>query len=392
MLLSLCMADLHDEHATIDWYRTPVQREILRALNARSDVKGLLQTVGFLAVFCCAGAAAIWSAFAEYWLLTPFLLFLHGTVGSFNTNGVHELCHNTVFKAKFLNGLFLRIYGFIGWNDWVWFNASHANHHRYTMHPPRDGEVVVPEFYAFLSRKGFWLSAIWQINPFTMVWSAIKKARGKWDDDWTLLLFPPDNPDACRRLKNWNRFVVVGHSLILLATIVMVVTTGRLAWLLVPYVVSLSTTYGGCLFYLVNHTQHVGLTDKVRDFRVCCRSMKLPWWASFLYWHMEYHTEHHMYAAVPCYNLRRLHREIAFDLPEPKGFIGTWAEIAVILERQAQDPDYHYCHPLPDTAHSLVMGDAETEHAACTAAVDEGADCADLNAENGDVDSVIRTA
>lgn len=382
MLLNLRMADLHDERATIDWYRTPVARETLKGLNARSDVKGLLQAGGFLALFCFTGAAAIWTAFNGFWYVTPFLLFLHGTIGSFNINGVHELCHKTVFKTKFLNDFFLRLYGFIGWNDWVWFNASHANHHRYTMHPPRDGEVVVPETYAFLSKKGFWLSAIWQLNPFTMVWGVIKKARGKWDDDWTLLLFPPDNPEACRRLKNWNRSVVVGHSLILVATIVVAVYTGRWLWLLVPYVVSFSTTYGGCLFYLVNNTQHVGLTDKVRDFRICCRSMKLPAWASFLYWHMEYHTEHHMYAAVPCYNLRHLQREIAYDLPKPKGFIGTWVEIAVILEHQVEDPNYQYVHPLPETAHALVTGDAEAELVVGTGAVDEGADCDDLNTEN----------
>ena len=37
------MADLHDERATIGWYRTPIPGETLQALNARSDLKGLLQ-------------------------------------------------------------------------------------------------------------------------------------------------------------------------------------------------------------------------------------------------------------------------------------------------------------------------------------------------------------
>ena len=27
----------------------------------------------------------------------------------------------------------------------------------------------------------------------------------------------------------------------------------------------------------------------------------------FWYWHMNFHIEHHMYAAVPCYNLEKLH-------------------------------------------------------------------------------------
>jgi hypothetical protein len=54
----------------------------------------------------------------------------------------------------------------------------------------------------------------------------------------------------------------------------------------------------------------------------------------------------------------------------------------VILEHQAEDPNYQYVHPLPETAHALVMGDAEAELVAGTGAVDEGADCDDLNTEN----------
>ena len=138
------MTDMHDEGATIGWYRTPIPRPVLTRLNARSDIKGFLRCCGILGLLACTGTATLWSAFSGHWIYTPFLLLLHGTVGSFNINAVHELCHNTVFKTKWLNGLFVRIFGFIGWSDWVWFNTSHANHHRYTLHPPRDGEVVLP--------------------------------------------------------------------------------------------------------------------------------------------------------------------------------------------------------------------------------------------------------
>ncbi|MGY8902743.1 MAG: fatty acid desaturase, partial [Flavobacteriales bacterium] len=30
----------------------------------------------------------------------------------------------------------------------------------------------------------------------------------------------------------------------------------------------------------------------------------------FLYWHMNWHTEHHLYAGVPCYNLKKLHQAV----------------------------------------------------------------------------------
>ena len=191
------MADIHDERATIGWYRTAIASETLKGLNTRSDLKGLLQSGGYLALVFCTGAASLWSAFTGYWYLTPFLLLLHGTCSTFNINGVHELCHNTVFKSKRLNGFFVRVFGFIGWNDWVWFNASHANHHRYTLHPPRDGEVVLP--IVWLSRKGFWQTALWSPSaPYHLVRAAFLKARGCFEDEWTRSIFPEDKPEAIR--------------------------------------------------------------------------------------------------------------------------------------------------------------------------------------------------
>jgi fatty acid desaturase len=63
---------------------------------------------------------------------------------------------------------------------------------------------------------------------------------------------------------------------------------------------------------------------------------------------MNYHTEHHMYAAVPCYNLKKLHRLIKADLPEcPHGLVATWRQILEILKKQRQDPKYQYVPVLP---------------------------------------------
>jgi len=95
----------------------------------------------------------------------------------------------------------------------------------------------------------------------------------------------------------------------------------------------------------------VGLKDNVDDFRLCCRTFTLNPIVRFLYWQMNYHIEHHMYAAVPCYNLGKLHKMIEHDLPPtPKGLVGVWKEIDAILRRQLKDPSYQYEAPLPKSA------------------------------------------
>ena len=76
------------------------------------------------------------------------------------------------------------------------------------------------------------------------------------------------------------------------------------------------------------------------DFRKCVRSITLDPFSEFLYWHMNWHTEDHMYAAVPCYNLRGLARAIADDMPAPRTLLGAWGEIRKAFKRQKTDPGY----------------------------------------------------
>ena len=69
---------------------------------------------------------------------------------------------------------------------------------------------------------------------------------------------------------------------------------------------------------------------------------------SHTYWYMNFHTEHHMYAAVPCYNLGKLSREIADDMPAPRTLSQAWREMLDTYRRQQIDPSYQFDTPVPD--------------------------------------------
>ena len=56
---------------------------------------------------------------------------------------------------------------------------------------------------------------------------------------------------------------------------------------------------GNWLSALVGLPMHIGLMDGVPDFRMSVRSNRLDPFTSFLYWRMNWHTEHHMFAGVP---------------------------------------------------------------------------------------------
>ena len=92
------------------------------------------------------------------------------------------------------------------------------------------------------------------------------------------------------------------------------------------------------------------LGSHVPDFRKCVRTITLDPVSQFLYWYMNWHLEHHMYAAVPCYNLEKLHRVVAHDMPEPRTLIGAWKEMRETWKRQQNDPDYEHDTPVPPPA------------------------------------------
>lgn len=323
----------------IAWYRSPLSREELAALNQRSDWQGLLQTLGHLGLLVLTGAAVWYSAGRLPWALWWLLLYLHGMVFAFLVNAFHELVHQTVFKTKALNTLFLHLISFLSWSNPVMFWASHQEHHKYTLHPPDDLEVVLPQE---LTLKSFLRSLI--VNPWDFYFRlklVLRLCFGKVEGRWEEILFPAGAVTHRSALFRWARIILIGHSLI-------VVVSLYFGLWLIPVLVTLAPFYGGGLQYLCNNTQHAGLQDQVPDFRLCTRTFLTTPFLAFLYWHMNYHIEHHMYAAVPCYNLGKLHAAIKSDLPTcPVGLFTAWKEIISILKRQKIDPQYQYVAELP---------------------------------------------
>jgi fatty acid desaturase len=330
----------------IEWYHCPLSKTDFKSLHERSDFLGWCQTLGYLGVLVVTGGSACYSAGHWPWYVTVLLVFLHGTVFAFQINAVHELGHGTVFKTKALNAFFERFFSFLGWINFEFFDVSHARHHRYTLHAPDDLEVVLP---AKVLVKDFFMNSFINVRgPYWTLKDWIKMARGRgFQGDWALTLFPEGSPERQRPIR-WARWVLFGHGLILVVSIAM-------HWWLLPVVTSLAPFYGNWIQFLCNNTQHIGLQDDVPDFRLCCRTFTLNPVFQFLYWHMNYHTEHHMYAAVPCYRLARMHRLIKHDMPPcPHGLLATWLEIAAIQKIQKTNPEYQHVAVLPQKTEAVA--------------------------------------
>jgi len=310
-------------------------------------------------MFIITGALTylFWSQ--QIWLAFLVAFFCHGTVASFFVGvAPHELGHGTVFRTRKLNKFFMYLFSLISWWDHFDYASSHTYHHRYTLHPEGDRENLLPLEPSLAST---FMLQLFTINLLTQPGRAFGKGGlistirvtinsalgrvGSADipiNEWLESLHS-DQPDQFRRSIRWSRILLLFHGSILVFSI----ATGL--WIL-PLIITVAPFTANWLSYFVGLAQHCGLQENVPDFRKSVRSIRLNPLAEFLYWHMNWHTEHHMYAGVPCYNLKKLYHEIADDMPEPRSLVGAWREMREVWRRQQTDPDYQFDTPLPATA------------------------------------------
>ena len=127
------------------WYRSKIDPDKFRKFSEKSDYRGFLQAGGHFGLFCVTGFSVYLAWLNSYWIFFPIAVFMHGTVSSFfKGTAVHELGHGTVFKTKWLNKFFLYLFSLISWWNPFDYAASHTYHHRYTLHPEGDREVLLP--------------------------------------------------------------------------------------------------------------------------------------------------------------------------------------------------------------------------------------------------------
>ena len=92
----------------------------------------------------------------------------------------------------------------------------------------------------------------------------------------------------------------------------------------------------------------MGLPEDVKDHRYTTRSVRLNPVFSFLYWHMEYHVEHHMFPSVPSYNLPKLSNLIKDQLPKANtSLYDAYKEILPAIIKQHKDNSFYITKIVP---------------------------------------------
>ena len=345
----------------IKWYRSPIEIKTLRELSKPSDIEGFRMALGHLLLWFCSGYACYTFYHQEFWLLFVLALSLHGTIGSFFNIAHHELCHKTVFKTKWLNSFFLRIFCFFGWLNFHVYIMSHSYHHRFTLFHEADKEVVLPEnpklsFLHILQIFTFNITGSFEsrgILPIIKYFSntACNRFGESFFNYWDEELYK-DAPIERMKAVKWARMVLFGHFLILIFSLAI----GEPILILL---LSVHLFIGTWLRYFVGVPMHCGLRSNVADFRKSTRTIILNPLFEFLYWHMNWHIEHHMFAGVPCYNLKKLHKIVDHDMPKPRTLFGAWLEMRKTWLKQLENPKYEFDTHVPSERKIIHTRDEE---------------------------------
>jgi fatty acid desaturase len=336
------------ESSTINWYRTPVDKETLKTLTRRSDLKGALRAGSFLLIFVATTGISVFFFLRRMWI--PMLIscyvhsLFHQMVGM--AAAVHELSHGTPFKSKRANEFFYRLFCFLTWNNPVHFRASHMLHHQYTVYRGLDKEVIQGPVKKTMN----WLNYVsWLTFDAKRFWLFMRAnmlhvlGNGNVDFFSWDPLFAEDDPRRGDMIR-WARLTLAGHLVIVGACVVLHL------WVLI-YLLVFGNFFATIIGRLTGATQHLGLPESTPDWRLVCHTMTYNAVARFLYWNMNYHIEHHMYAAIPCYNLPKFHEAVSKDLPHaPTSFAKGIALILSIKRKQRSDPSYRYSPSFPETA------------------------------------------
>lgn len=354
------------QNLKVKWYRTKIDRRKMKELSERSDLQGWFQAGGHVGLYLMTGLTAFYFWSQQLWIPMLIALWFHGTVASFFVGiAPHDLGHGSVFKTKRLNKLFLYLTSALAWWDPFDYASSHTYHHRYTLHPEGDRELLLPlepslaEPFVFqlltinlLTQRGRTFSSGGLLST---IYLTILGAFGRVGNlnipanEWVQTLHD-DQPEEHRKSIRWSRFLLALHGGI---TVVSLLTGYWIFILLIPVAPFVANLFS----YLLGLPQHCGLRENTSDFRKSVRSMKLNPILEFLYWRMNWHIEHHMYVGVPCYNLKKLYEELAWDMPEPRTLIGAWKEMRDTWRKQKADPDYAFDTPLPPTATTEYTGE-----------------------------------
>ena len=321
-----------------NWYKPTVDKKQLKELSRRKNLPALIHfSIYFGSLFISGYLAYVtWGT----WLSFVFF-FIYGTIYTFSVSNWHETVHKTAFKTRWINEFFYHVTSFMADFEGFRWRWSHTFHHSNTLQTKDNYDHEIQ-----ISRPTDLIAFFLNFIPFSdllfphrlIKFEVLKHSVGFFSP-----VIEISAPLKEKKKILWNSRFYVFIWLGIIFFSIYFETILPILYLLLP------NYYGKPIWFLVNVTQHLGAALDKKDHRECTHSLSINPIFSFLYWHMEYHLEHHMFPMVPSYNLKKLHNLIKDQLPKPfPSLFSFYRQILPIVIKQARDPSIYFKVNFPE--------------------------------------------
>lgn len=265
------------------------------ALSRRSDRHGVVQLARHIAMLGLSGALVL--AVGDSGWRWPAMA-LHGIVLVALFAGLHECVHRTAFRSRRLNDLTAAAIGWLLFLPAGFFRRFHFAHHRFTQQPGRDPELAtakptrLPRYLLYLSAFFYWRDRLRELA---------RHAGGRV----TAGFIPARERSAVAREARVHLALYAGVAALLASGAGGVLVS---LWLL-PLLLGQPFLRA---YLLAEHTGCPETADMLANTRTTVSTAAVR----RLMWNMPYHTEHHVFPAVPFHALPALNRAMADRLLE----------------------------------------------------------------------------
>ncbi|MCL4746704.1 MAG: fatty acid desaturase [Burkholderiaceae bacterium] len=283
---------------------------LLKTLRQRKDLPGITRIIVHGAAIISSGIL-LWEMHRTVWVVPLMILF--GCLLALLFGPLHESCHGTTFRTRWLNIVVGRVTGFLINRPYLYFRYRHTSHHTYTQHPKLDPDRVelppsVGVYIIEMFARGFWKASLGY---------HCRGVTGRFDAADRVFL----PASELGRVTLEFRLCVVGYVALIGA-----------AFALDPWAPLLLIAgprfFGEILLRFLRMAEHTA-TDDSPDLLRNTRTTLVNPVLHYFYWEMPYHAEHHLAPSVPFHALSRLHEQVSgkISFVARRGLIGAHTDI-----------------------------------------------------------------
>lgn len=289
----------------------PFSADELRALQRRSDARGLLRFGGHLGAIVVTGGAFGWSFSYGGWSLAVLFAIPYGFALVTMFAAMHESVHRTAFKTRGLNDAVAWVAGLLAFYNSTFYRYYHGWHHRFTQLAGQDPELEDEKPRSVLGYVLEMSGLPWWVGKLK---THFKIARGNVGDYG--FLNDTTRPEVVRSVRL--------QLLVYAAGIVVSLALGSPAFFLYWL---LPVAVGQPLLRAILLAEHGGCSQD-SDPLANTRTTHTTFPVRFLMWEMPYHAEHHHYPALPFFVLARTHARLGPRLVHVarRGYLGFHAD------------------------------------------------------------------